>query len=69
MNDLVKAELNSLMSNPALSSDDKARLELHFHSIRDLEVGMGNAGMMCTKTGLDTTTLDSYKNFTSRPTA
>ena len=63
VNDLVKAELNSLMANPALSADDKARLDLQFQSIRDLEVGMGNAGMMCTKTGLDTTTLDSYKNF------
>ena len=63
VNDLVRAELNSLMANPALSADDKARLDLHFQSIRDLEVGMGNAGMMCTKTGLDTTTLDSYKSF------
>jgi hypothetical protein len=63
VNDLVKGELNSLMANPALSSDDRGRLDLHFQSIRDLEVGMGNAGMMCTKTGLDTTTLDSYKNF------
>ena len=24
---------------------------------------MGNIGIMCTKTGLDTTTLDAYKNF------
>ena len=63
VNDLVRAELNSLMANPALSADDKARLDLQFQSIRDIEVGMGNAGMMCTKTGLDTTTLDSYKNF------
>jgi hypothetical protein len=63
VNDLVRAELNSLMANPALSADDKARLDLQFQSIRDLEVGMGNAGMMCTQTGLDTTTLNSYKNF------
>jgi uncharacterized protein DUF1552 len=61
VNDLVRAELNSLMANPALSADDKARLDLQFQSIRDLEVGMGNAGMMCTQTGLDTTTLNSYK--------
>ena len=63
VNDLVRAELNSLMANPALSADDKARLDLQFQSIRDLEVGMGNAGMMCTQTGLDTTTLNSYKTF------
>jgi Protein of unknown function (DUF1552) len=63
VNDLVKPELTSLMNNPALSSDDKQRLQLHFDSIRDLEIGMGNAGMMCTQTGLDTTTLNAYKNF------
>jgi hypothetical protein len=62
VNDLVRAELNSLKNNSALSADDKARLDLHFQSIRDLEVGMGNAGMMCTQTGLDTTTLNSYKS-------
>jgi hypothetical protein len=62
VNDLVRAELNSLKANSALSADDKARLDLHFQSIRDLEVSMGNAGMMCTTTGLDTTTLNSYKS-------
>ena len=62
VNDLVRAELNALKNNSALSSDDKARLDLHFQSIRDLEVGMGNAGMMCTQTGLDTTTLNNYKS-------
>jgi hypothetical protein len=63
VNDLCKGELTSLMNNSALSSDDRQRLQLHFDSIRDLEIGMGNAGMMCTQTGLDTTTLNSYKNF------
>jgi hypothetical protein len=62
VNDLVRAELNSLMSNSALSADDKARLQLHFQSIRDVEVTMGNTGMMCTTSGLDTTTLNSYKS-------
>jgi hypothetical protein len=62
VNDLVRAELNSLMNNSALSADDKARLQLHFQSIRDVEVTMGNAGLMCTTTGVDTTTLDSYKS-------
>jgi hypothetical protein len=62
VNDLVRAELNALKNNSALSADDKARLDLHFQSIRDLEVGMGNAGMMCTQTGLDTTTLNNYKS-------
>ena len=62
VNDLVRAELNTLKANTALSSDDRARLDLHFQSIRDLEVSMGNAGMMCTQTGLDTTTLNGYKS-------
>lgn len=62
VNDLVRAELTSLKNNSALSADDKARLDLHFQSIRDLEVSMGNAGMMCTQTGLDTTTLNGYKS-------
>jgi hypothetical protein len=62
VNDLVRAELKSLMNNSALSADDKSRLDLHFQSIRDIEVTMGNAGLMCTTTGLDTTTLSSYKS-------
>lgn len=62
INDLVRAELRSLLSNPALSADDKQRCQLHFDSIRDLEVKMGSMGMMCTQTGLDTAKLDSYKS-------
>ena len=65
VNDLVRAELNSLMNNPVLSADDKMRLDQHFQSIRDVEVQMGNMGLMCSTTGIDTTTLNSYKsNFT-----
>jgi len=62
VNDLVKGELNSLMNNTALSADDRQRLKLHFDSIRDLEVTMGNMGLMCTTTGLDTTTLNNWKS-------
>jgi hypothetical protein len=62
VNDLVRGELNSLMKNPVLSSDDKQRLQQHFDSIRDVEVAMGNMGLMCTTSGLDTTTLNSYKS-------
>lgn len=61
VNDLVRGELNSLMGNSALSSDDKQRLQQHFDSIRDVEVQMGNMGLMCTAGGLDATTLNSYK--------
>jgi len=62
VNDLVRGELNSLMNNPVLSADDKQRLDQHFQSIRDVEVMMGNMGLMCSTSGLDTTTLNSYKS-------
>ena len=68
VNDLVRGQLTSLLNNPALSSDDVQRLKLHFDSIRDAEVSMGNMGMMCTTTGLDTTTLNGYKTgFSFKP--
>ena len=62
INDLVKGELNSLMNNSALSSDDRGRLQQHFQSIRDTEVTMTNMGLMCSLTGIDTTTLNGYKS-------
>jgi hypothetical protein len=61
VNDLVRAELNSLMGNSALSSADKLRLKQHFDSIRDLEVTMGTMGAACTKDGLSTTQFDALK--------
>lgn len=45
VNDLVRAELNDLKANPALSSADRLRLDQHFQAIRDIEVGMGGMGM------------------------
>ena len=38
VNDLVRAQMQRLMSRPELSSSDVRRLELHFNSIRELEV-------------------------------
>jgi len=40
VNDLVREELNSLMSLSSLSSDDRSRLDLHFTSVRDIENNM-----------------------------
>ncbi|HMJ55000.1 MAG TPA: DUF1552 domain-containing protein [Polyangiaceae bacterium] len=40
VNDLVRGEMQTLMSKPQLSSSDRDRLNLHFQSIRDLEVTM-----------------------------
>ena len=62
VNDLVRAELNSLMNSSALSSADKLRCKQHFDSIRDVEVTMGTMGATCTKTGLSTTKLDALKS-------
>src|SRR6478609_8158803 len=48
VNDLVRAELKSLMSMSALSADDKLRLQQHFDAIRDVEVKMtGMASAAC----------------------
>jgi hypothetical protein len=40
VNDLVRAQLNRLLASPALSSDDRQRLDLHLTSVRDLEVSL-----------------------------
>ncbi|MFT3925039.1 MAG: DUF1552 domain-containing protein [Myxococcales bacterium] len=40
VNDLVRAEMTTLLGNQRLSSDDRHRLEAHSQAIRDLEVGM-----------------------------
>jgi hypothetical protein len=62
VNDFVKAELNSLMGNSALSSADKQRLKQHFDSIRDVEVTMGTMGTTCTQDGLSTSMLTALKS-------
>ncbi len=38
INDLVREQMQALMSRPELSQRDKDRLDLHFQSIRDFEV-------------------------------
>jgi len=62
VNDLVRGELNSLMSLSVLSAADKQRLQQHFDSIRDAEVKMTQMGVACSKDGLATTQLDAYKS-------
>jgi hypothetical protein len=62
VNDLVRNELKALMANTALSSADKQRLQLHFDTIRDAEVTMGTIAASCSKDGLDTAKLDSWKS-------
>ncbi|HVY26242.1 MAG TPA: DUF1552 domain-containing protein [Polyangiaceae bacterium] len=62
VNDLVRAELTSLLNLPVLSKDDKQRLQQHFDAIRDAEVTMGQMGAACSKDGLATTDLDALKS-------
>jgi hypothetical protein len=38
INDLVRDQMNRLLGNPGLSQSDRDRLQLHFDSIRELEV-------------------------------
>lgn len=44
VNDLVREDLQGLLSDPRLSSADRQRLELHLSVIRDIEVSMERMG-------------------------
>jgi len=50
INDILRAQIKALMASPALSSDDLQRLQQHFDSVREMEIGM-------VTTALDATTL------------
>jgi hypothetical protein len=43
INDLVRGQMQRLLGHPRLSAGDRARLKLHFDSIRSLELQMGCA--------------------------
>lgn len=62
VNDFVRAELNGLMRDTRLSSADRQRLQLHFDSIRDAEVTMGNMVAACDTAGLAISELDALKS-------
>ena len=62
VNDLVRGELNQMLSLSALSAADKQRLHQHFDSIRDTEVKMANMGVACTQNGLATSQLEAYRS-------
>ena len=71
IHDLVRDDLLALMRNSRLSSADRQRLQQHFDSIRDIEIGMGGTGNdpeeRCTLDGLDTTRLEAYRQYTYDP--
>jgi len=63
VNDLVRAEMNSLLGNSALSSADKTRLKQHFDAIRDTEIKMNMAaGAVCSTDGITTSKYDALKS-------
>jgi hypothetical protein len=45
VNDLLRAQIKTLMSNPALSADDVQRLKQHFDTVRDMEVVMATTAL------------------------
>jgi hypothetical protein len=56
VNDLVRTEMQDLLGSPKLSGSDRQRLDMHFQSIRDLEVGMA-----CTLSADKVTSMDQVK--------
>jgi hypothetical protein len=67
IHDLVRDDLNELLTNRRLSSADRQRLQLHFDSIRDVETGMGGTGgnvSRCSGDGLDTAELEALSEYT-----
>ncbi len=61
VNDLIRDELEALLANPALSTEDRARLQQHFDSIRDAEVTMGEIGEACSMAGINTSALEAMQ--------
>jgi hypothetical protein len=68
VNDLVRAELSSLIQNPKLSAADKQRLQQHFDAIRDsentmMQMGQQMATVGCTLDGIDTSVYDALSTW------
>jgi hypothetical protein len=63
INDFIKAELNALKGNSALSGADRLRLEQHFDSIRDIEVAMPMpTGAACSMDGIPTSEYEAMQS-------
>lgn len=64
--DQVRAELNSLLQSPKISSADRQRLQQHFDGIRDVEIDMTDPEMPiagCTLDGIDTEGLAAIESY------
>jgi hypothetical protein len=69
VNDLIREQISALRTNPKLSRADQDRLQLHFDSIRDVEVnmqGMGaSVGLECNESSLDKAALEAINKGTA----
>jgi Protein of unknown function (DUF1552) len=67
VHDLVREELTELIGHRRLSATDHQRLQLHFDSIRDVEVAMGgmanDAVSQCTAKGLNVSQLEALSAY------
>ncbi|HEY8943826.1 MAG TPA: DUF1552 domain-containing protein [Polyangiaceae bacterium] len=45
VNDILRTQIRDLMANPALSADDRERLQQHLEMVRDMEVTMSTAAL------------------------
>jgi hypothetical protein len=73
VNDVVRAELSSLLQSSKLSSADRQRLQQHFDSIRDVENTMADMGSQmaaagCTLDGVDTSVYEALASWKYNPT-
>jgi len=59
VNDLVRADMQSLLSRSDLSAADRQRLDQHFQSIRDMENTMTGMGLQCSADGLNVQALQA----------
>jgi len=73
VNDVVRAELGSLLQSSKLSAADRQRLQQHFDSIRDVENTMTDMGTQmaaagCALDGIDTSAYDALATWKYNPT-
>jgi hypothetical protein len=62
INDVVRAELNSITNSSRISAEDKRRLDQHFTAIRDVENGMMGMGLQCSAEGLEVDAITAMNN-------
>jgi hypothetical protein len=73
VNDLVAAEINSLIQSPKLSAADKERMKQHFDSIRQVEIDMMDMGNQmalygCSMDGVDEDAVQALQSWRYNPT-